>query len=130
MDSIEEWRDIPGEAGYQASSLGRIKGRRGVLKPSFNPVSGHGTVTVSDRRTRYVHHMVCIAFHGLRPADRPVCLHLDGDSANNRADNLAWGTHKENAAHRMRDHGRIIAEVRALRSEVGDLRRRLEALER
>jgi hypothetical protein len=30
----------------------------------------------------------------------------------------------------MRDHGRIIAEVRALRSEVGDLRRRLEALER
>ena len=43
-----------------------------------------------------VHRMVCEAFHGPAPAGAPVCMHLDENSANNRPDNLKWGTQKEN----------------------------------
>jgi len=43
-----------------------------------------------------VHRLVCEAFHGPSPKDKPVCMHLDENSANNRPSNLAWGTQKEN----------------------------------
>jgi hypothetical protein len=47
-----------------------------------------------------VHRLVAEAFHGKAPAGMMV-RHLDGNSFNNRADNLAWGTAKENAADSM-----------------------------
>lgn len=40
--------------------------------------------------------MVCEAFHGEKPSGSHVCMHLDEDSKNNRAENLSWGTQKEN----------------------------------
>jgi hypothetical protein len=43
-----------------------------------------------------VHRLVCEAFHGPPPFDRAVVIHLDEDATNNRADNLKWGTQKEN----------------------------------
>lgn len=34
----EEWRDIEGYEGlYQVSNLGRVKSKRGILKPSITP---------------------------------------------------------------------------------------------
>jgi hypothetical protein len=49
-----------------------------------------------------LHRQVCIAFHG-DPAPGQVARHLDDVSANNRADNLAWGTRAENAADARRN---------------------------
>lgn len=43
-----------------------------------------------------VHRLVCEAFHGPPPFERAVVIHLDEDATNNRADNLKWGTQKEN----------------------------------
>lgn len=43
-----------------------------------------------------VHRLVCEAFHGPPPFDKAVVIHLDEDATNNRADNLKWGTQKEN----------------------------------
>lgn len=42
--------------------------------------------------------MVCEAFHGVQPHPYPqsVCMHLDENSRNNRPENLAWGSQKEN----------------------------------
>jgi hypothetical protein len=56
------------------------------------------------RRKLRVHRAVCEAFNGRKPACRET-RHLDGDKRNNHADNLRWGTQRENAADRMR-HGR------------------------
>ncbi|BDG09244.1 HNH endonuclease signature motif containing protein [Anaeromyxobacter paludicola] len=39
--------------------------------------------------------VICGAFHGLPPEDKPVVRHLDGDRENNRPENLAWGTQEE-----------------------------------
>ena len=47
-------------------------------------------------RTYRVARLVCEAFHGPPPDDKPLCLHGDEDSRNNRADNLRWGTPSEN----------------------------------
>lgn len=56
-------------------------------------------ITRQGGKTYKVARLVCEAFHGPAPADQPVCMHLDENAANNRPDNLAWGTQKENMNH-------------------------------
>lgn len=40
--------------------------------------------------------MVCEAFHGKAPFAHAVVMHIDDNPANNRPENLKWGTQKEN----------------------------------
>lgn len=47
-------------------------------------------------KTLRVARLICEAFNGPAPEGRPVCMHLDENSRNNRPENLAWGTQKEN----------------------------------
>lgn len=42
-----------------------------------------------------IHIIACEAFHGPRPIGA-VSRHLDGNRFNNAAENLAWGSYKEN----------------------------------
>lgn len=42
-----------------------------------------------------VARLVCEAFNGTPPAGA-VCMHIDENPANNKPDNLEWGTQKEN----------------------------------
>ena len=53
--------------------------------------------------TRKVHHLVLEAFDGPCP-EGMVCRHLNGNPADNRAENLKWGTEKENNEDKIR-HG-------------------------
>ena len=57
------------------------------------------------RCRRTVHSLVANAFHGPQPAPSHEVRHLDGNKLNPHADNLAWGTRKDNADDRTR-HGR------------------------
>lgn len=43
-----------------------------------------------------VHRLICEAFHGPAPEGKPVVLHLNENSLDNRPENLRWGTQKEN----------------------------------
>lgn len=43
-----------------------------------------------------VHRLVCEAFHGPAPKGMEIVIHIDEDATNNKADNLKWGTQKEN----------------------------------
>lgn len=43
-----------------------------------------------------IHRLVCEAFHGPAPEEKPYVIHLDEDALNNRPDNMKWGTQKEN----------------------------------
>lgn len=72
--------------GYRAASL----------------VSNDGEV-----RKDYVHRLMCMAFFNVKTGSSSglVCRHLDGNPENNRIENLAVGTFKDNAADRDR-HGR------------------------
>ena len=105
---------------YQASSRGRIKSlARRVWNHSCYALRKERILSLNKTFPTgiayYIAHLyrdkkrtaiavatlVCSAFHGPRPksinGDRFVdCMHLNGDSLDNRPENLAWGTHAEN----------------------------------
>lgn len=109
MKTKEIWRVVPDVPELLASSLGRL-----VTVPYVaNANSGQGRKQYGGSPTygqwdgaRFIHHfrgktfkvarLVCSAFHGTQPIDKPVCMHLDENSRNNTPENLAWGTQKEN----------------------------------
>ncbi len=106
----EIWETCRGYENYQVSSLGRV--RRSVPSRGTWPgrvhrpwlrSDGYRCVMLSSRgRRRWVRvaRLVCRAFHGRPRRYRAVngrillqeARHLDGDSANDNAQNLAWGT--------------------------------------
>jgi len=108
----EGWQPVPGFEGYEASTAGRIRsvdrqlsdGRwaGGVVLAATEDDNGYLRVTLSTggrKRTKQVHVLVCLAFHGPRPKGREV-RHLDGVKVNCRPGNLAWGTKGRNAKDR------------------------------
>lgn len=116
----EEWRDIPSVPQMQASSWGRVRLKpysytmpNGGVRHYRNPKprwgveqkAATGRDGVPRRRLVYilglrkcfiVARLVCEAFHGPAPKDRPIAMHLDEDPSNNKPGNLAWGTQREN----------------------------------
>lgn len=100
----EEWRPIPSAAGYEASSLGRIKGPRCILKPTrLN--SGYMGVKIAKRGTT-VHAAVARAFTGPPPTERHTVNHKNGIKTDNRPENLEWLTQAENNRHAVEVLGR------------------------
>ena len=95
----EIWKDIPRFIGkYSASNLGNIKSvRTQKLRKCRINRSGY-FVTNILYKTISVHKLVLEAFFGLCPKGME-CRHLNGNSLDNRIENLCWGTHMEN----MRD---------------------------
>lgn len=122
MDAPERWLPVPDwEGWYEVSDLGRVRsvphdtemGLRGghVLKPGTYR-SGHKYAVFTrvtdagpERRTYQVHRLVMLAFVAPCPEGMQV-RHLDGDPANNRLTNLAFGTAAQNARDRDEVHGR------------------------
>ncbi|WP_040828884.1 NUMOD4 motif-containing HNH endonuclease [Nocardia jiangxiensis] len=109
-ETKERWRSVPGANGtYAVSSLGRVCSlrRRRVHVMSANTVkSGYRrlSLVVNGRSRSYmVHRLVLLAFVG-PPPPGTECCHFDGNPANNRLDNLRWGTRSENMRDRVR-HG-------------------------
>lgn len=108
----EVWLSIPTWHGrYEASNQGRIRSFAGrevrILKP-HSAKGGYLNITLSDQGngrldTCRVHVLVAITFHGPRPKGLD-CAHINGDSLDNRASNLAWKTRAENEADKRR-HG-------------------------
>lgn len=108
--SGEVWRVVPSEPQFFVSSEGRVmvapfwgdmpngSKRSYGGKPQFGVWSKQDArfIIVHRGKTFKVHRLVCEAFNGAAPDDKPYCLHLDENSANNRADNVYWGDQKEN----------------------------------
>lgn len=116
----EEWRPVLGWEGlYEVSSQGqvrslprtvlvrtggtrRIQGR--LMKQKINHL--YRKLTLAHQGSiKYacVHQLVCEAFHGPRPEGQ-VVRHKNGQYLDNRAENLEWGTRRENGLDMLR-HG-------------------------
>lgn len=119
----EEWRDIPGFPGYQASSIGRIRSNllfRGKSWKILSPFQGpDGYLTFAFRKNITssmirVHQMVALTFHGYPPPGYQV-HHIDEKKTNNRPENLEYKPIKNH----LSEHASILtlpekAEVRYL----------------
>lgn len=103
--SDEQWVWLQAFPGYQVSSWGRVKGRRGRLL-SITPKRGrYPGVLMSlggggKLAYQYVGRLVCEAFHGPPPSDDAVVIFLDGDTTNCHVDNVRWGSPDEMWAYK------------------------------
>ncbi len=119
-----EYRDVEGFPGYRVGSDGTLwscKKRRPRRDPNTGRLLGmewylseewvelaktstsNGylrTILHHDgkRINKFVHNLVCEAFHGARPEAYPAyhAAHDNGDPLDNRASNLSWKTPYEN----------------------------------
>ena len=107
---FEIWRAVPSLQQYEASSHGRVRRKphhKRMPNGGYRAYGGkahRGTWNRTDRRYQFyfrgrVHKVaqcVCEAFNGRKPFAKARVLHINEDSRINRADNLTWGTQKEN----------------------------------
>lgn len=116
----EEWRPIAGYEGlYDVSNLGRVRSHdRWVTRRNGKQVRWNGRILKPNRGSKghyrvnlfkdgtptmaYIHQIVARAFVQ-NPESRPLVRHLDDVKENNRADNLAWGTHSDNRKDALRN---------------------------
>jgi transposase len=100
-------REIPTAPGYFVTEDGKVIGKKfGRAVSQWVDSRGYANVTIYsvDGKKRFsVHVLVAEAFHGARP-DGMVCMHINGNPSDNKADNLMWGTQSENKAHELQ-HG-------------------------
>lgn len=99
---------IPSCPDYFADEDGNIFRNGEIIKPQDN---GHGykriKVSLSGKATdKYVHRLVCEAFHG-PPSGGQHARHKNGRRADNRPQNLDWGSKAENEADK-RFHGTVV----------------------
>lgn len=95
---MEQWKPIKGHESYEISNQGRVRNiARGNVRKLTKNEKGYLRVNLNGKWLR-VHRLVAIAFVP-NPDNKPQVNHIDGDKANNRADNLEWVTNLENAAH-------------------------------
>ena len=103
----EVWRLVVGwERAYSVSSQGAVwSHHREMLLSQIIVNRGYHAVNLylkGCKQMRKVHQLVAEAFIGPRP-EGCWCLHLDDDKANNRVENLYWGTPTENSRDCMRN---------------------------
>ena len=98
----EEWRDISGHPGYQASTLGRIRssiyGDYKFLRPNAT-IKGYLAVALGDKRKKFIHRLVLLTFVG-EPKFNEQGDHINRIKNDNRLCNLRWISTSANLANR------------------------------
>ena len=106
----EIWKPIRGFEGiYEISNLGRVKslprkwcGEGRILKPRKNREGYVGVALYGISplpKNLLIHRLVCAAFNGDSPADKPDVNHIDGVKTNNVDINLEWTNDRLNVRH-------------------------------
>lgn len=122
---MENWKVINDFPNYEISNFGNIRNETKLLKIVPNK-QGYNIVVLCNggiRKTINVHRLVAAAFVP-NPENKPCVDHIDGDRANNHADNLRWVTAKENCNNpitKSRLHKKIGVYIIAMYSACGDL---------
>lgn len=132
-----EYRDVPGYKGFEASSEGKVftswlqEHREGIRGTQRVLIPGHrrelkgtpdpdGYLKVSARKdlastshSIAVHTLVCLAFHGPKPAGDYTVNHKDWVKTNNCPDNLEWMERSENSKHRTEEQWKAFRDASA-----------------
>ena len=104
---MADWKTVLEAPEYEVSREGQIRSiytnrplKGGVCKDGYRKLV---LCTAGTRIHRRIAALVCEAFHGPRPPGG-VVRHIDGSRDNDAADNLVWGTQRENMTDKRR-HG-------------------------
>lgn len=109
ITQLENWMTITDFPDYLVSDRGQIKslkhGKQRVLKPSVSAYGYHvvnlwGPMGV--KKQFKVHRLVCHAFNGAPPLNKPFVNHKDGIKLNNVPSNLEWSDKEENNTHAVK----------------------------
>jgi hypothetical protein len=104
METTERWAKVAGFS-YEVSTEGQVRRIETglVLRPGrTGKYRNYLAVSLCRNgvgRSRRVHVLVLEAFVGPRPTSKHQTNHIDGDTTNNRIENLAWVTPAENMQH-------------------------------
>jgi hypothetical protein len=101
-----EWRQCVQSPDYLVSSDGKVmrKDSGHILKP-WEKDGAHLYVKVGKSNKQQVHRLVAFAFLG-PPPEGHECRHLNGNPKDNRVENLAWGTRRQNIDDYVAETGR------------------------
>ncbi|QEY31188.1 hypothetical protein EVJ50_01910 [Synechococcus sp. RSCCF101] len=104
MTTEEQWRPIPFELGYEVSDAGNVRNAKTlrVLRQQKTGYKKRYKQVNILKKTYQVHCLVLSAFVGLRPSPAYEGRHLNGVGSDNRLENLAWGTRRENMEDELR----------------------------
>ena len=94
----EEWREVQLACGAsrRVSNLGRVRTANGIITEGSEAASGYRSASINGK-SHSVHRLVAKGFLPPPPSDKHTQVdHIDGDPANNRAENLEWVTPAEN----------------------------------
>lgn len=96
---------FPSYAVTSEGKIYRVSGDKPELCPQYLSKSGYYTVWLRQQKRSpkllTVHKIVARAFCGKKPGRDFLIRHLNGNPHDNRAENLKWGTVKENAEDRV-----------------------------
>lgn len=118
-------------SSYTVGTDGTIESKTGRVKKATPDSDGYLRISLQQdglKLTTLVHRLVLMAFVGPCP---PGCqaLHKNGNRADNRLDNLRWGTPKENSADKKL-HGTHIATRKLSDEQVREILVRMSNGER
>lgn len=104
----ERWKKVVGYEGlYEVSSFGQVRKIDGTIIAQSIVKGGYKSLSLrKDGKNRkfFAHILVLTAFDKPKPAGLQ-CRHRNGNSADNRLENLKWGTPLENGLDK-RLHGK------------------------
>ena len=110
----ERWLPVVGWEGYyEVSDLGRVRSvdrviryrdgrttrQKGLLLRIYTNPDGYRSIQLSRSGSltrRSIYQLVAESFHGPRPTSTSEVQHLNGNSSDDRASNLRWGTKSDN----------------------------------
>lgn len=133
MENITEiWRDVVDfENHYEVSNMGNIRRKKSKRIRNVDFCTFYPTILLSvngKHKTFRVHRLVAKAFCIQDDITKIHVNHIDGNKANNKADNLEWVTQSENNLHSYRSNGKISplkgktpANKKVVESEIVDM---------
>ena len=100
----EVWKEYPFNDNYEVSTWGRVRNKSGLILKLQLRKDGYYKINLnrkSKKTTEKIHRMVMYTFKPREDAKYLTVDHLDGNSKNNKLDNLDWVTMQDNVTRKL-----------------------------
>lgn len=105
----EEWREVPFNANYSISNMGRVMNNRTNRLLSIDQNQTYSRIAFQPEKNKhyYIHRLVYCIFHNDFDTEGYVIDHIDNNPRNNCLDNLQKVTPSENSQRQARNSKKV-----------------------